>query len=199
MATTTTRPSFRIEWMHGDHHWVANEPTDEEVIANSAALAAAYNDPHNAPLMGHTDAMSVDDVIEHYRDMRADGARQFLLFANGEFVGDADLRDIEHGHAEFAIMVASRATQGRGLGTRFALMINAFGFVQLGLHTIVVAVLPANVGSRRLFDKLGYVVDDSAMARAHADEDIDITMSTTRTAFEQRHAGELEQITFAKR
>ena len=39
MATTTTRPSFRIEWMHGDHHLVAIEPTDEEVIANSAALA----------------------------------------------------------------------------------------------------------------------------------------------------------------
>ena len=194
-----TQPTFRIEWTHGDLHLLALEPTDEEVIANSASLAAAYNDPHNAPLMGHTEAMSVDDVIEHYRDMRADGARQFLLFANGEFVGDADLRDIEHGHAEFAIMVASRAIQGRGLGTRFALMVNAFGFAKLHLHAIVVAVLPANVGSRRLFDKLGYLVDDSELARAHADEAIDITMSTTRAAFEQLHADVLAHIALEQR
>ena len=42
-------------------------------------------------------------------------------------------------------MIAARATQGRGLGARFAIMLHAFGFGPLGLDRIYVGIVPANV------------------------------------------------------
>ncbi len=46
------------------------------------------------------------------------------------------------------------------------------------------SILPENIASRRLFERLGYVLDDSPAARAIADEPTDITMSLERARFE---------------
>ena len=100
-------------------------------------------------------------------------------------MGDADFRNVEDGTGEFAIMIGGRASQGRGLGTRFGLMLHGFGFGTLGLERIYISVIPANGASRRLFEKLGYQIDDSPEAREFIDEESDITMSLARPAFEQ--------------
>lgn len=173
----------RIAW--GD--LVAIEPTAAEVEAAAPALAAAYSDPHNAPLMGHGEPLDRDDVIDHYADLADEGAHPFLLEHGGALAGDGDLRGIDpaHGDAECAILIAARAAQGKGLGTRFAIMLHAFGFRTLGLARVYVAIVPANTGSRRLFEKLGYRLDDSARARAFADDATDLTFSVEREAFER--------------
>ena len=82
-------------------------------------------------------------------------------------------------------MIGGRASQGRGLGTRFALMLHAFGYDVLGLERIYISVIPANAASRRLFEKLGYQPDDSPEARALIDEETDLTMSLARSAFDR--------------
>ncbi len=140
----------------------AIEPTRDEVRAHTGALAAAYNDPRNAPLLGHTSRLSEADVIEVYDTMFHSGARPFLLFRDNTFAGDGDLRGIADGRAEFAFLVASPDAQGKGLGTRFATMVHAFGFTTLGLSKIYASVVPQNVASRRVFEKLGYVEEASA-------------------------------------
>jgi RimJ/RimL family protein N-acetyltransferase len=185
---------FRIEWSTAAGAFTAEEPDAAQVAVAAPVLSEAYNDPHNAPLMGHEEAMTADDVQEHYAAMAAEGARQFLLSRDGVLCGDADLRHFHGGAAEFAIMVAARAEQGRGLGTRFALMVHAFGFRELKLERIYVAIVPANTGSKRLFEKLGYVADDSAEAREFADEEDDLTFSIDRARFEQVHAVALAEI-----
>ena len=190
-------PRHRASWTTDAGILVALEPTEDEVAAVAPILAAAYNDPHNAPLMGHTEPLDADDVIDHYADLSDDGARPFLLFQGDELAGDADLRGLEDGAAEFAIMVAARASQGRGLGTRFAIMVHAFGFRVLALERIYVAIVPANVASQRLFARLGYRADDSAAARAFADEDDDLTYSIDRASFEAAHAAALAEISIA--
>lgn len=185
---------FVIEWQGHDDRLVAIEPTPDEVARHAPALAIAYNHPANAVLMGHTEELSEEDIVEHYATMEAEGAHQFLLFRDDVFVGDADLRGIEAGSAEFAFMIAAPAAQGKGLGTRFALMIHAFGFLHLGLDRIYASVVPENVASRRVFEKLGYTADDSPAARAYADEPGDVTLVIDRATFENRHAHALAQL-----
>ena len=87
-------------------------------------------------------------------------------------------------------MIGGRATQGRGLGTRFGLMLHAFGYGVLGLGRLYISVIPANAASRRLFEKLGYEVDDSPEAREFIDEESDLTMSLARSAFERARGDE---------
>ena len=180
-------PRFRIEWTTDVGTLRAIEPQLTDVAAHSAHLAAGYNEPENARLMGHLDSLSEAEVIEHYTSLLAEGAHPFLLYLNEELLGDADLRGIRDGAAEFAFMVGTPARQGRGLGTRFALMVHAFGFSELRLERVYVSIRPDNAASRRVFEKLGYLLDDSAEARTFADETGDLTMVIHRGVFERRN------------
>jgi RimJ/RimL family protein N-acetyltransferase len=184
---------FRLELSTPEGALVIVEPTPDDVRTHAAQLRAMYNDSHNRSMMGH-DAMTEEDVVEHFADMRQDGARAFLFFLDDVFVGDGDLRGIEDGAAELAIMIGARASQGRGLGTRFAMMLHAFAFRTLALSKVYVGIIPGNDASRRLFEKLGYKVDESPEARAYADHDSDVMMSTDRAAFEAMHAAALDAI-----
>ncbi|MBA2539774.1 MAG: GNAT family N-acetyltransferase [Deltaproteobacteria bacterium] len=73
-------------------------------------------------------------------------------------------------------------------------MIHAFGFAQLGLARIYASVVPHNVASRRVFEKIGYRLDDSAEARSYADEPGDVTLVIDRATFDHRHAAALAHI-----
>ena len=170
---------YRITW--GEIS--AIEPTPDEVRAHAAALAHGYNHPANAALMGHTAAMSEDDVIESYAELIDDGGRAFLAFCDGAFVGDADLRGIHGGGAEFAFMIGATQIQGKGLGTKIATMVATFGFETIGLAKIYASIVPENVASRRVFEKLGYWLDDSPAAREFADEPGDLVMAIDRATF----------------
>lgn len=199
----------QITWVTPAGRLVAIEPRPDEVAHHAGALAAAYNDPRNAPLLGHTEDVDEDDVIAHYGDVAAAGGRNFLVFVtpgetgggdpDGALAADADLRKVGGGAAEFAFMVASPAAQGKGLGTRVALMIHAFGFGRLGLERIYASILPGNAASRRVFEKLGYQVDASPAAQVYADEPGDIVMGIDRAAFERSHAQAMAEIEIAVR
>jgi RimJ/RimL family protein N-acetyltransferase len=186
---------YTIEW----GELVAREATLDEVSQHATALAAGYNDPRNAELMGHTAAISPAEVVESYADGITNGMRAFLLFHRGELAGDADLRGVRGGCAEFAFMIAAPSAQGKGLGTRFALMVHGFGFSTLALDTIYASVVPHNTASRRVFEKLGYLVDDSAAAREYADEPGDIVLALSRNSFMQGQHAAVGQMKIGER
>jgi RimJ/RimL family protein N-acetyltransferase len=176
---------FRIDWQA--EQLSAIEPTLDEVRAHAAALAVGYNEPRNAALMGHTAALEPEEVVDHYEEMAEEGAHQFLLFAGDQLAGDADLRGIRDGAAEFAFMIGAPTAQGKGLGTKFATMVYAFAFEQLQLQTVYASVVPENIASKRVFEKLGCTVDDSAGARAYADEPGDLVLSIDRATFRAKN------------
>ncbi len=153
----------------------------DDLVAAAPALAAAYNEPSNMERLGHTAELSVDDVVEHYG--RVDHG--FLLYADGALAGDADLRD----GGEFAFLIAAPSAQGKGLGTRFATMIHAHAFLDLGYTKLFAAFIPSNTGSRRVFEKLGYGVDTGS----YGDEG-DVVMSIERDTFLARHAAAIAEI-----
>jgi RimJ/RimL family protein N-acetyltransferase len=187
---------WSVEWTRATEILRVLEPDEAQVLALAPQLALYYNDPHNRAMMAHTQEMSIADVVEHYDLLRAEQGRPLMLFAGGRLVGDADLRAIGAGHAELAIMIGDRALQGRGLGTAFGVMAHALAFRTLGLTRTFVSILPENAASRRLFERLGYVRDDSPAARASADEPTDITMSLERARFEKAYATELVELRF---
>lgn len=176
----------RIEWTTDVGELVALEPTPDDVRRFAETLAEAYNHPANASLMGHTEEITPEDVVDHYAELAAAGARQFLLLRDGELMGDADLRGFHGGGAEFAFMIGAPSAQGKGLGTKYALMVAAFGFRALGLARIYASVVPANTASRRVFEKLGYVLDASDAAREFADEPDDLVFVIDRAGFDAR-------------
>jgi RimJ/RimL family protein N-acetyltransferase len=194
----TATPGVRIEWTTDVGELVAVEPQLSDVAAHAVELAAGYNEPENARLMGHVEPFSEADVVDHYKSMREEGARVFLLYLKGKLVGDADLRGMRDGAAEFAFMIAARDQQGRGLGTKFALMLTAYAFTTLGLDRVYASVAPKNRASRRVFEKLGYQLDSSIEARAFADEPGDDTLVIARKAFERAHAATLTQLRIAR-
>ncbi|MBL0214082.1 MAG: GNAT family N-acetyltransferase [Myxococcales bacterium] len=192
-------PRFSIEWDTEVGRLTALEPAPQDVMAHAADLAAGYNDPRNVELLGHEEPISEDEVVELYADMIDDGARAFLLFRDGEIVGDGDLRGLRDGAAEFAFMIAAPKHQGKGLGSRFAIMIHAFGFQTLELARIYASVVPHNVASRRVFERMGYQLDDGPEARSFADEPTDITFGIDRETFERQHATQLAGIRITAR
>ena len=115
---------IRIDWATPAGVLLAIEPTPVEITRHSLALSGGYNDPANAELMGHASLISPDEVIDSYGEAIAAGMRAFLLFVDGVFAGDGDLRNFRGTTAEFAFMIAAPAAQGKGLGTRFATMIH---------------------------------------------------------------------------
>jgi RimJ/RimL family protein N-acetyltransferase len=191
-----TKPTlWAVEWKQGAETLSAIEPDAAELRRAAPQLAAFYNDDHNRRMLAHDDEPhDAEDVVAYYEELRLEGGRPFLLMLDGVLMGDADFRNIEGGVGEFAILIGGRAAQGRGLGTRFARMLHVFGFETLRLGRIYISVIPANAASRRLFEKLGYLVDDSAQARQFIDEESDITMSLPRATFESARTEDLAAV-----
>jgi RimJ/RimL family protein N-acetyltransferase len=175
------------------------EPSAAEVWAVAPRLAAFYNEPHNKRLLANTVDLTAADVEAFHGQVRAEGGRTFLLWRDDALMGDADFRrfDRARGTAEFAILIGDRAAQGRGWGTRFATMTHVVGFAALALTRVYVSIVADNQASLRLFQKLGYQRDDSAAARASADDGADVTMSVTQAAF--RAAADLDGIVVSER
>jgi RimJ/RimL family protein N-acetyltransferase len=177
----------------------AFEPTRDEIARLAPTLAGFYNDDYNRSMMANTVAMTPAEVIEHFEGLRRMGGRPFLLERDGALLGDADLRHITAKTAEFAILIGQRPEQGKGIGTRFAILLHALAFRGLGLERIFVSIIPANQPSQRLFAKIGYTADDGPAARAFADEPTDITLSIGRATFEAAHEAALEEIRWSLR
>lgn len=195
---TIAPPGFRIDWSTAAGELCALEPRLDEVAEHVTVLAAAYNDPHNAPLLGHEAAISETEVLDHYESLLGQGAHPFLLYRDGELAGDGDVRGIADGAAEFAFLIAAQAAQGQGLGTKFATMIHVFAFAQLPIDRMYASIIPANAASRRVFEKLGYAIDSSPAARDYADVG-DVTMSVDRATFERIHTQAMAEIRIAMR
>jgi RimJ/RimL family protein N-acetyltransferase len=181
-------PRFVIELDDGDA-LRAREPARSEIGKAAARLARFYNDPHNQAMLAHEEALSAADVVAHYRALADEGGHAFFLELGGRLVGDGDLRNVTRTRAEVAVLVGDRSLQGKGLGTRFGVMLHAFAFHTLGLRRTYASIIPANEGSLRLFAKLGYERDVSAVARRFADEATDVTLSLSPERFEALHGG----------
>jgi RimJ/RimL family protein N-acetyltransferase len=178
-------------WEHEGHRLRVVEPDLEQLQEAAASFSAWYSETHNRAMMTG-EPMSPEDALEYHRESQAAGNRIFFLHADGQLMGDADFRHVERGSAEWAIMVGNRLVQGKGLGTSFGILLHHVAFSALGLQRVYLAVIPANVGGRRCYEKLGYAPDPSAEARRFAEDETDLCMSLPREQFYELHWRKLE-------
>jgi RimJ/RimL family protein N-acetyltransferase len=178
---------FLVEWITDVGRLELVEPTEKEVHEHAPALADFYNEPSNRALLTNTQEFTAVDVVEQFAEMRAHGGRPFLLKVEGGVVGDCDFRNVEGRAAEYAIMIGPRGSQAKGLGTRFSVMLLALAFERLGLDHVYASVRPNNVGSLRMLEKAGYVLDTSPAARRYAEEPDDVCVSIDAATFRRAH------------
>lgn len=190
---------WEADWTRAGERLHAYQPSPAELHVLAPTLSAFYNEDHNRIMMANTVTMTAAEVAEHYAALVAEGAQPFVLERNGELAGDADFRHVEATSSEFAILIGRRPEQGKGLGTRFAILLHAWAFLGLGLERLFVSIIPANLASQRLFAKLGYRPDDSPAARRFADQDSDLTFALDRAAFVAQHANLLPELRWSRR
>jgi len=78
-------------------------------------------------------------------------------------------------------------------------MLHAAALQVMGFERIYSVVIPQNIASRRMLEKLGYQVDQSPRAASFADDEDDIAMSIDRVQFERAHADLLTQVVITAR
>ncbi|HEX5901198.1 MAG TPA: GNAT family protein [Solirubrobacteraceae bacterium] len=76
--------------------------------------------------------------------------------ADGSPIGTSGLHGIDwrHGRATFGIVIG--AGRGRGLGTEATRLTIDWGFHILGLHNVMLTVLPSNAAAIRAYEKAGF-------------------------------------------
>lgn len=132
------------------------EPQDIE------ALYAQKNDPEVAnQLGGFAFGLSRADVgewIERHRKLHNEIVWTIASVEGDRCLGHVGLYNIDQRVrlAEFAIMLADTAWQGRGIGKRVTRFVVRYGFEMLNLNRIELTFLSANTRARRLYTGLGF-------------------------------------------
>jgi RimJ/RimL family protein N-acetyltransferase len=110
--------------------------------------------------------------------------------ASGQCVGEVVLNDWDAGNrsCNFRTLIGP-AGRDRGLGTEATRLIIGYGFEQLGLHRIGLQVYAFNPRARRVYEKVGFVVEGVMRDEfRYRDEWIDATMmSILAREWEQHH------------
>ncbi len=190
---------FEVQYRDGDSLLRAFEPDAAELEASAQRLSQQYNDPYNRSMLTNSVTMSAGDVMDHYREARQRGDRLFLLERDGVLMGDADFRHFDADSAEYAILIGSRDQQGRGLGGKFTIMLNALAFGDWDLARVYVTIIPANQPSLRMFQRLGFENDASPRARGLAEQASDASLSLDAESFRRRHAASIQAVAIRTR
>lgn len=190
--------NFCIQWSVSDLGELRAVKCDLKLLQlHSNWLAQCYNEPYNQEMMGNSQCFTSENVIEYYQESWQKGNLMFLLFVGDEIVGDADYRNCSKGCAEFVIMIGSRNWQGKSLGTNFGIMLHHFAFDFFQFKKIYSTILPQNKVSIKLFNKLGYSIDNTPAAKKFADSDVDLCFSISDNQFNNRYSNLLNTISFS--
>ncbi len=184
---------FRLKLKLDGTVLTVREPNPADLRENAATFAAWYSDERNSRMMGGR-RMTSDEAFESFEEATVAGNRVFFLEVNGKLAGDADFRRIEPPTCEFAIMIGSHETQGKGFGTAFCWMLHHLAFHHLGFETIYLTIVPQNSAGLRCYTKVGYAVDAGPAAARYKEAKTEIAMSVTHAMFERVQSGWLSRI-----
>jgi len=102
-----------------------------------------------------------ENFIRNARESNLSGATMILgIFYEDRLTGIISLFDIRPVHRSAAMGYwISRSAQGKGLATRSAERLIAYGFEELNLHRIEIRAAPQNRKSRQLAERLGFTFE----------------------------------------
>ena len=128
------------------------------------ALYPIKNDLEIAALLcGTTRSWSRSDLLKWVDFHRGAPDEAFFVIADDKnrAVGHVALYKIDRriGSAEFGILLGDKQIWGKGIGTQFTRFMIEYGFDELNLRRIYLEVLETNSRAKRLYEKLGFVVE----------------------------------------
>jgi [ribosomal protein S5]-alanine N-acetyltransferase len=100
------------------------------------------------------------------RQRHFDTAYGFGLFLReGEFVGEVSLGSVQRGPVQGAFIGywVDHEHAGQGLVPEGVVLVMRYGFEHLGLHRLEASIVPRNVASRRVAEKLGLRDEGTAL------------------------------------
>ncbi|MCM1141800.1 MAG: GNAT family N-acetyltransferase [Muribaculum sp.] len=128
------------------------------------------NDARVYPSMGFTPPISLENSLEWYNKVKANGSRVDLAITDesGDLLAFGGLTDINNKtrKAEFYVFV-NPDSQGQGFGSKATYAICQYGFNVLGLHKIFLLTNESNVRARNLYERIGFKLEG-----IHRDEKI---------------------------
>lgn len=98
-----------------------------------------------------TERAWIEQVMRHPHERRC------AILADGAYVGNVYLTDIEGGSAQFHIFIGDRQAWGRGIGRRATAAILELGWRELDLDSVYLLVHRDNSAARAMYCKLGFI------------------------------------------
>ena len=144
-----------------------------------------YNSHHRFPNYDE----NMHDYYESVIKSRTNLVLAIVDKATDAHIGNVALENIDSvdKSAEFAIIVGSRASQGKGVGRDATRLIVKHGFEQLGLERIYCGTSEDNIGMQKLAAAIGFVEEGrarKAMFKSGAFKDV-INYGLLREEFKQ--------------
>lgn len=85
---------------------------------------------------------------------------RFAVVLNGSCVGMIGLHKIDYKNSTAGVDIKLLSSiRGQGVGTRAMELLVKYAFDELNLHCLIANILENNLGSRRMFEKIGFKVD----------------------------------------
>jgi ribosomal-protein-alanine N-acetyltransferase len=133
--------------------------------ADAPICAAWFND---AALTGHMNKGAFPNTlaqqVEHLEKMqrsRSDVQLGIVLAESGTLVGTVGIHKIDatHRHGDISIVIGDPAAHGKGVATEAIALMTAHAFEKLNLHKVTAGMWATNAGSRKAFEKNGFVLE----------------------------------------
>lgn len=107
---------------------------------------------------------TLESVYAYLERACADEQTHFFAMVtrdDGRHIGNAKLgpEDPHHKRASFGIMIGERSAWGKGYATEALALLEQYAFDALGLHKLTAGAVAENVGSIRMLEKRGFVVE----------------------------------------
>ncbi len=105
---------------------------------------------------------SLEDLIFYVKQMN-ESSRDFLfgiLVEGYGHVGNIKIGGIDwkHRYGDMGLIIGESSVWGKGIGSRAISLACEYAFQELGLRKIIAGIYEPNVGSRRTFEKAGFVL-----------------------------------------
>jgi [ribosomal protein S5]-alanine N-acetyltransferase len=135
---------------------VSDDDADALFRILSSAEVSRYLGRH--PLTKYDEVMLRVNTYRKTFEEQTGIAWMIIDRAEGQLIGTCVLWKLDptHYRAELGYILAPQ-WWGQGIIPEVASAVVSFGFTQIGLHSMEAHIAPANVGSRRVLEKLGFV------------------------------------------
>ena len=131
-------------------------------VAESDAprMLLSTQDPEVRRLTGTHRVFTEADIVSWCRSRAvAPGRYDWVIEADGDWVGECALNDIDQDNEVGSFRIALDRRQGEGLGTEATGLVLDFAFGTLGLHRVELEVFDFNVRAQKSYAKCGFTVE----------------------------------------